>query len=93
MNRSGSSSLSSWVGEEQREQEGDRLEAALPAWCNKVEKGRLAVECPPEIIKHPMDQEVSWVLWLRLYDKILNAGLQVSKFSMKTVHKPKTIFY
>ena len=33
---------------------------------HQVEKGRLAVECPPEITKHLMDIEVRGVEGLRL---------------------------
>ena len=51
----GSAVMESWLGEfpTSGEEEPD-----LSAWCNKVEKGRLAVECPPEITKHLMDIEV-----------------------------------
>jgi len=58
-NNYGSSSMESWVGEYPAGQDpGAEEEPDLPAWCNKVEKGRLAVECPPEITKHLMDIEV-----------------------------------
>merc|ERR1719225_981205 len=58
-NRYGSAQMAGWVGEYPLgEDEGKEEEPDLPAWCNKVEKGRLAVECPPEITKHLMDIEV-----------------------------------
>ena len=45
--------MAGWVGElPQGEPGSGQEEPDLPAWCNKVEKGRLAVECPPEITKH-----------------------------------------
>ena len=51
--------MAGWVGElPQGEPGSGQEEPDLPAWCNKVEKGRLAVECPPEITKHLMDIEV-----------------------------------
>ena len=52
-NRWGSAEMAGWVGElPQGEPGSGQEEPDLPAWCNKVEKGRLAVECPPEITKH-----------------------------------------
>jgi len=58
-NRYGTAQMAGWVGEYPLgEDEGKEEEPDLPAWCNKVEKGRLAVECPPEITKHLMDIEV-----------------------------------
>merc|ERR1712226_1025139 len=58
-NRYGTAQMAGWVGEYPLgEEEGKEEEPDLPAWCNKVEKGRLAVECPPEITKHLMDREV-----------------------------------
>merc|ERR1719336_1830177 len=58
-NKYGAAEMISWVGEYPLgEDEGKEEEPDLPAWCNKVEKGRLAVECPPEITKHLMDIEV-----------------------------------
>ena len=58
-NNFGSAVMESWLGEFPAGQDltGEE-EPDLPAWCNKVEKGRLAVECPPEITKHLMDIEV-----------------------------------
>merc|ERR1719340_39649 len=51
--------MESWLGELPVGQDlSGEEEPDLPAWCNKVEKGRLAVECPPEITKHLMDIEV-----------------------------------
>merc|ERR1719422_806595 len=58
-NKHGAAEMVSWVGEYPAGQSpGGEDEPDLPAWCNKVEKGRLAVECPPEITKHLMDIEV-----------------------------------
>ena len=58
-NKYGVSEMRSWLGEYPAGQDpGGEEEPDLPAWCNKVEKGRLAVECPPEITKHLMDIEV-----------------------------------
>ena len=58
-NKYGAAEMVSWVGEYPAGQSpGGEDEPDLPAWCNKVEKGRLAVECPPEITKHLMDIEV-----------------------------------
>ena len=58
-NNYGVAEMESWVGEFPAGQDpGGEDEPDLPAWCNKVEKGRLAVECPPEITKHLMDIEV-----------------------------------
>jgi len=57
-NRYGEAELSSWVGETGGLPEAEQDEPDLPAWCNKVEKGRLAVECPPEITKHLVDIEI-----------------------------------
>merc|ERR1719318_1726106 len=58
-NKFGTAEMAGWVGEmPQGEDQNKEEEPDLPAWCNKVEKGRLAVECPPEITKHLMDIEV-----------------------------------
>jgi len=58
-NKHGSAEMESWLGDYPAGQDpGGEEEPDLPAWCNKVEKGRLAVECPPEITKHLMDFEV-----------------------------------
>ena len=58
-NRAGVAQMTAWLGEfPQGEDPAGQEEPDLPAWCNKVEKGRLAVECPPEITKHLMDIEV-----------------------------------
>lgn len=58
-NKFGTAEMAGWVGEmPQGEDQNKEEEPDLPAWCNKVEKGRLAVECPPEITKHLMDMEV-----------------------------------
>jgi len=58
-NKYGTAEMGGWVGElPQGEDQNKEEEPDLPAWCNKVEKGRLAVECPPEITKHLMDMEV-----------------------------------
>jgi len=58
-NKYGSAQMDGWVGEmPQGDEDNKEDEPDLPAWCNKVEKGRLAVECPPEITKHLMDMEV-----------------------------------
>ena len=58
-NKYGEAVMESWIGEFPAGQDpGGEEEPDLPAWCNKVEKGRLAVECPPEITKHLMDFEV-----------------------------------
>jgi len=58
-NKFGSAVMESWLGELPMGQDlSGEEEPDLPAWCNKVEKGRLAVECPPEITKHLMDIEV-----------------------------------
>merc|ERR1719242_2425778 len=56
-NRFGVAEMTAWLGEHPAGGEREE-EPYLPAWCNKVEKGRLAVECPPEITKHLMDIEV-----------------------------------
>jgi len=53
-NKFGEIEMTSMVGE--RASEPNELD--LPAWCNKVEKGRLAAECPPEITKHLLDRKV-----------------------------------
>jgi len=58
-NSSGETEISSWIGEMPGGEElVEEEEPDLPAWCNKVEKGRLAVECPPEVTKHLVDLEV-----------------------------------
>jgi len=58
-NRYGVSEMTAWLGVAGPGQDpAGEEEPDMPAWCNKVEKGRLAVECPPEITKHLMDIEV-----------------------------------
>jgi len=58
-NQYGVAEMTGWVGEMPASEETVKDEEPdLPAWCNKVEKGRLAVECPPEITKHLVDMEV-----------------------------------
>lgn len=58
-NQYGVTEMIGWVGEMPAGEETVKDEEPdLPAWCNKVEKGRLAVECPPEITKHLVDMEV-----------------------------------
>ena len=83
-NKFGSAVMESWLGELPVGQDlSGEEEPDLPAWCNKVEKGRLAVECPPEITKHLMDIEVTFsqlslilnIIVLELWGKLLPKAL------------------